>query len=38
MCKENRHALIWTWIKGKHVLACVIVGCGYVVGTKSKKG
>src|SRR3546814_19283087 len=25
------HALIWTWIKGKHVLACVVQGCGHVV-------
>jgi hypothetical protein len=31
MCKENRHCLIWTWISGRYVLACIISGCGYVV-------
>jgi len=30
MCQPNRHCLIWTWIAGKYVLACIIAGCGYI--------
>lgn len=32
MCPEGRHALIWQWINGKHVLACATPGCGHVAG------
>lgn len=36
MCQPNRHALIWTWIAGKYVLACVVKGCGYIMKEPTK--
>lgn len=40
MCKkkdENGHALVWMWIAGKHVLACVVKGCGHIMKESTKK-
>lgn len=41
MCKkedENGHALVWMWVAGKHVLACVTRGCGHIVKDKVREG
>lgn len=36
MCAPGRHCLIWTWLAGMFVLACITEGCTYVV--RERKG